>query len=114
MAPADVSVQLFLPQEGSDAIFRLRVGERPATLSAVVPLLERLGLEVLDETSERTVGDDGSIRFTHTIGIRHPEPERLSDASIRTLAEECFVEMWTGRLEADGFNRLVLIAGLTA
>jgi glutamate dehydrogenase len=114
MAPAAVSVQLLVPQEGSDAIFRLQVGERPATLSAVVPLLERLGLEVLDETSERLVGEDNSIRFTHTIGVRHPEAERLTDSATRTLAEECFVEMWTGRLEADGFNRLVLTAGLTS
>ena len=114
MAADAVFVQLSHPDAGGACVFRIEVAKRPATLSAMVPLLERLGLEVLDESSEQTADHSGLIGFVHTIGVRHPEPERLADPTIRALAEQCFVQMWTGTIEADGFNRLVIVAGLTA
>ena len=66
-----VLVQLIAPADGGYAVVRLQVNERPATLSAVVPLLERLGLEVLDESSDHATAPDGSKVFTHTLGVRH-------------------------------------------
>ena len=108
-------VQVFLLLSDEDhAVVRLEVRDRPATLSALVPLLERLGLEVLDESSTQSTADDGEIVYTHTIGVRHPDVDQLADPAIRALAEQCFVEMWSGSIEADGFNRLVILAGLTA
>lgn len=108
-----VLVQLLVPDDGKDAVVRLQVHERPATLSAVVPLLERLGLEVLDESSEHTTSADGSAVFTHTIGVRPADPDQLRDPAIRQQAEQCFLAMWSATVEADGFNRLVITAGLT-
>ncbi len=114
MATDAVSVHLSDPDASGVAVLRIEVEHQPATLSAIVPLLEKLGFEVLDESSEQTGDGNGSARFVHTLGVRHPQPERLAEPAIRALAEDCFVRMWLGGIEADGFNRLVIAAGLTA
>jgi NAD-specific glutamate dehydrogenase len=112
---ADVPVIVHLdPAEvGVDPRLRLYVGDRPATLSAIVPLLERLGLEVLDEHTETFTSRSGVPVWLHDVGVRHSQPSQLMAPSVRTEVERAFLALWRGELEADGFNRLIVAAGLT-
>ncbi|MCW2757465.1 MAG: NAD-glutamate dehydrogenase, partial [Nocardioidaceae bacterium] len=80
----------------------------PLSLSRVLPMLTALGIEVVDE---RPYELDGMPRPTHVydFGLRwtHPWPadsDRFVDA---------VHAVWTGRNESDGFNALVLAAGLS-
>jgi glutamate dehydrogenase len=79
-------------------------------LSDVVPLFETLGLRLEEhrpllvekaEPGGRCV-DEFGLRFTTTV----------LDADLARLVEEALVASSTGRAETDGFNRLVLVAGL--
>ena len=91
---------------------RVAVLHRPATLSTLVPLVERLGLEVLDEQSVTLRRADGASVWWHDLGVRHPQPTALASAATRAEAEHVLEALWRGDVEGDGFNRLVVSAGL--
>ena len=84
-------------------------------LSERVPILENLGFRVLDERTYRIdVKDRGDAVPTW---LHDMEIERASDAAIDVPAIESSVEaallaLLRGIAESDGFNRLVLEAGL--
>ncbi|WP_416975087.1 NAD-glutamate dehydrogenase [Streptomyces sp. 4F14] len=92
-----------------------RTGE-PVSLSAVLPVLNRLGVEVIDErpyelrSADRA--DRSSSSWIYDFGLRVPgSVEQLGDDG-RERFQEAFAATWTGAAENDGFNALVLGAGL--
>ncbi|MCB1761710.1 MAG: NAD-glutamate dehydrogenase, partial [Gammaproteobacteria bacterium] len=99
--------------ESSDrAHFRLYSLDQPVPLSRAIPILEHMGLSVFGEQPYHirdTVGDvwihDFSMRYA-----RHSD-----DFSDQTSArfQECFQKVWEGLADNDGFNQLVLAAGLS-
>ena len=93
------------PGEARLKVFR--VGE-PLSLSHVLPTLSSMGVEVVDERPYELVGLE---RPTHVyeFGLRHHES--LPDDA-RTLFVDAVRAVWEDRSEIDGFNALVLAAGL--
>ncbi|MDX1481158.1 MAG: NAD-glutamate dehydrogenase [Woeseiaceae bacterium] len=89
-----------------------RSGE-PFRLSYVMPVLEDLGVEVYGEQPYRVLPahedpmwiQDFELRYAHTADI---DVEESADRF-----QECFHRCISGDAENDGFNRLVLAAGLT-
>ncbi|MEZ5926203.1 MAG: NAD-glutamate dehydrogenase [Hyphomicrobiaceae bacterium] len=94
------------------AIYRLGP---PIPLSDRVPVLENFGFRVIDERSYRMRPsfDDGTrdVRL-HDMVLETPgnRPIVLGDEDLRL--EEAFLAVWRGDAESDGFNRLILAAGL--
>ncbi|WP_310964370.1 NAD-glutamate dehydrogenase [Nocardioides terrisoli] len=97
--------------DGKDGEARLkifRVG--PAlSLSDVLPVLSTMGVEVVDERPYHLEGLDRES-WIYDFGLRYggPLPE---DA--RALFADTVKAVWDGGNESDGFNALVLAAGLT-
>ncbi len=85
-----------------------RVGSR-LSLSQVLPMLTSMGVEVLDE---RPYELDGLERptFVYEFGLQYARglPDR-----VRSLFQDAIRAVWEGYNEIDGFNSLVLAAGLT-
>ncbi len=98
---------------GGPGLRLYRQGE-PVALSDVLPILENLGLRIIAEEPFRIDSVDGSAVWIHefTIGAG-AVPSALSTA-VRRRFEEALCLLWTGAVENDGFNRLVLTAGLSA
>ncbi|MEU1959612.1 NAD-glutamate dehydrogenase [Nocardia sp. NPDC019304] len=120
--------------------FTLYVGGSGISLSQVLPLLQSLGVEVVDERPyqielEAAADSAGGERWIYDFGLlARPELLRSSldrdldaellesskradvlEAEVRGLRErfvEAFGAMWYGRAEADGMNELVLRARL--
>ncbi|GHG82967.1 NAD-glutamate dehydrogenase [Streptomyces griseocarneus] len=86
-----------------------RTGE-PVSLSAVLPVLHRLGVEVVDERPYELRCSDRTTAWIYDFGLRLPENIVGDDA--RTRFQEAFAAVWTGAAENDNFNNLVLRAGL--
>ncbi len=86
-----------------------RRGE-PVTLSAVLPLLEHLGVEVVDQRPF-TFDEGGAERWLSAIGIRAPHEVELTGA-VAAEFQATFLDLFEGRVENDRFNRLVVVAGL--
>lgn len=80
------------------------------SLSAVLPVLQRLGVEVVDERPYELRCSDRSTAWIYDFGLRLPERVESDDA--RERFQNAFAAVWTGRAENDNFNELVLSAGL--
>ncbi|MFS8202637.1 NAD-glutamate dehydrogenase [Streptomyces sp. CWNU-52B] len=90
-----------------------RIGES-VSLSAVLPVLTRLGVEVTDERPYELRCPDRASAWIYDFGLRLPGTgtgDHLGDDG-RERFQEAFAATWTGRAENDGFNSLVLSAGL--
>ncbi|WP_030436238.1 NAD-glutamate dehydrogenase [Actinoplanes subtropicus] len=87
-----------------------RYGE-PMMLSAVLPVLHSLGVQVVDERPYEIRRSDGTI-YLYDFGLR-PPTEHRELAEVRPQVENAFAAAWRGEAEVDGFNELVLRAGLT-
>ncbi len=94
------------PGEARLKVFR--VGS-PLSLSHVLPILSTMGVEVVDE---RPYELDGVSRpsYIYDFGLRDNRP---IPHHARELFQDTVAAVWEGRNEADGFNALILAAGLT-
>ncbi|MFE9954150.1 NAD-glutamate dehydrogenase [Micromonospora sp. NPDC005299] len=97
--------------ESMDVRFKVyRYGE-PMMLSAVLPVLHSLGVKVVDEHPYEVERVDGRI-WLYDFGLQLPEAhQELSE--VRPHVENAFAAAWRAEAEVDGFNELVLRAGLT-
>ncbi|WP_406183097.1 NAD-glutamate dehydrogenase [Streptomyces sp. NBC_01006] len=93
-----------------------RTGEQ-VSLSAVLPVLQRLGVEVTDERPYELRCSDRTNAWIYDFGLRMPLPAGNGDAYLgddaRERFQDAFSAVWQGDAENDNFNTLVLSAGLT-
>jgi glutamate dehydrogenase len=105
------ALSFYQPMDAGPGEARLKVFRigPPLSLSHVLPVLSSMGVEVVDE---RPYELDGLERPSHIydFGLRYPRP--IPDAG-RELFQDAVSAVWEGRNEVDGFNCLVLGAGLT-
>lgn len=83
----------------------------PLSLSEVLPILQRMGIEVVDERPYELRRSDGRIAWVYDFGLRH-DPSLDTGDDVKALFQDAFSAVWTGKAESDGFNALVLRAGL--
>ncbi|MFP4149645.1 MAG: NAD-glutamate dehydrogenase domain-containing protein, partial [Nitriliruptoraceae bacterium] len=94
------------------APIRLLAAKRGATLelSSFVPLLESLGLTIVDEFPH-PLADDGEAPATlHDVGVR---AEGLDPQRDGPRVAEAILAAWHGHLEIDPLNQLIIVAELT-
>ena len=89
--------------------FRVFLRDRPATIAELVPILEHLGLPPVDEHPSEFSSNGVQVHL-NDIGV---ELDRVSitDEQHHEL-QATFVGLMMGEIEADGLNRLILVAGL--
>ncbi len=111
----DLDLSLYLPLEsqvGHLAFKLLRSGD-PILLSDVLPLLENMGVKVTDERPFEVRPLDGPPVWIYDFGLDYGEEVEFEADRVRRIFQDAFAEVWRGGVENDGFNRLVLSAGLT-
>ncbi|MGW0702327.1 NAD-glutamate dehydrogenase [Streptomyces sp. NPDC002867] len=92
-----------------------RIGDQ-VSLSAVLPVLNRLGVEVIDERPYELRCADRTHAWIYDFGLRMPKSDGNGDYladDARERFQDAFAAVWTGQAENDGFNSLVLGAGLS-
>ncbi|APV50867.1 NAD-glutamate dehydrogenase [Betaproteobacteria bacterium GR16-43] len=109
----EFAVSLYRPVEGDANTLRLRVFRLGANvaLSASLPVLENMGLEVLDEVSYEVERAGGEIVHLHDFGLKSHRPIPNVEA-IKAITEEAIARVARGEIENDGFNRLTPGAAL--
>ena len=88
-----------------------RRGER-VSLSTVMPSLTNLGVTVVDETPHEVLPEDQDPVWIYDFALEH-HASTLDFAAASALFEEAFAAVWAAEVEDDGFNRLVLGAGMS-
>ncbi|MFL4494926.1 NAD-glutamate dehydrogenase [Streptomyces sp. VTCC 41912] len=108
----DIAVSLYEPVNAGPGERRFKIYRRgePVSLSKVLPGLNRLGVEVVDERPHELRCADATLAWIYDFGLRMPE--HLSGDDARERFQEAFTAVWTGAAESDDFNQLVLRAGL--
>ncbi len=84
-------------------------------LSDVLPMLENMGLKVVgEEPSEVSYryGDGSGSVWIHDFSLRIPSGEDVDLKSVREKFHQTFARVFNGSVGDDGFNKLVLGAGL--
>ncbi|HEY3688415.1 MAG TPA: NAD-glutamate dehydrogenase [Streptosporangiaceae bacterium] len=113
----EVAMNLYEPYEAAAGERRLkiyRVGA-PISLSGALPLLQRMGVEVVDEHPYEInrAGAAGSGRaWIYDFGLRY-ETATVDAQGTRELFQDALAALWYGKAENDGFSALVLTAGMS-
>ena len=109
------AVNLYRPVEGDERTLRLRVFRLGSSmpLSASLPVLENMGLEVLDEVSYEIAPEAGEAVFLHDFGLR--SARAIADVeAVKPLTEDALLRIARREIENDGFNRLTPLVALSA
>ncbi len=116
----DNSVKLMFSEgeEGQTSQLTWYLGGRSASLSELLPMLQSMGVVVLEERPFTVTRRDGmpvwiyqfKISAQRVISEEHDAAAREATAA---LFADAVTAIWHGRVEIDRFNELVLRAGLT-
>ncbi len=85
----------------------------PVLLSDVMPVLEYLGVTVVDERPYSITPQGAPPSWIYSFRVQAPD-DALHDVGAPARVAELFLGVWAGDIENDGLNRLVVRAGLTA
>jgi glutamate dehydrogenase len=114
-AGTDFIVALQNERGGGEQLTRVvlyKTGGR-ADLSALMPVLEALGLVVVEEVPVRVAGDGESDIFIHDFGVVGPGGDALDVTAVGGRVADAIAAVWHGETESDRLDRLVVLAGLT-
>jgi glutamate dehydrogenase len=87
---------------------------RPLPLSGRVPVLEHMGFIVVDESTYDIELNDAarSHVWLHAMQLERGDGIAVDIDAAKPLLDSCFAAVMRGQAENDGYNALVLIAGL--
>ncbi|MEM8948064.1 MAG: NAD-glutamate dehydrogenase [Pseudomonadota bacterium] len=114
--PDDLALSLFRPLENEDGELRFKIARQGGgiPLSDALPILENMGLRVINEQPYEFVGRDGAVFWMHDFGMRPTIAVDVKLDKVGPTFQETFETIWKGETENDGFNQMVLFAGLTS
>jgi glutamate dehydrogenase len=113
-AETDLAMSLYRPleQEEGQLCFKLARGGKGMALSDVVPVLENMGLRVLQEQLYEFTTHSGVSFWTHDFRLEALDADEVEPDRVERDFRDAFARVWRGEAENDGFNQLVLRAGL--
>ncbi|MES2206220.1 MAG: NAD-glutamate dehydrogenase [Pseudomonadota bacterium] len=107
-----LGVSLYIREgRGDDELrFKLFQMEAPIPLYKALPMLDMMGVKVLDE-HPYTLNTPNGICWLHDLGLKLRND--IKDLSARRdNFHTLFQKVWQGEVESDDFNQLALVAGI--
>ena len=107
-----LSMSLYRPIEAGRRAFRFkvyRVGD-PIALSHSLPMLEHLGVRVDEERPYLIEPTGAPHAWIHDFGLELQDDVEFDIDRVKELFENAFASVWSGEIENDDYNRLVLRA----
>ena len=110
-----LTMQLYRPLEAPPGALRFKIyrAGQPTSLSHSLPMLEHLGVRVNEERPYCIEPADAAPIWMHDFGMETIDGSEVDLDEARARFEDAFARIWSGELENDDLNRLVLQAGLT-
>jgi glutamate dehydrogenase len=84
----------------------------PIHLSDVLPILENFGLRVIGESPYLVKTSSGDTCWILDFSMLLTGKGKFTLEIVQNLFQDAFAKVWAGKLEDDGFNRLILGAEL--
>jgi glutamate dehydrogenase len=109
-----LGMNFYLPLDDSEN-FKLKIYQKSNStipLSDVLPIIENLGLRALTERPYKLRFEEGKKAWINDFSLQYTLGSKIEFDEIRDLFQNAFTRIWFGQAENDGFNKLVLGAGL--
>ena len=102
------------PKGAADDQFNFRTfrSNEPFRLSNVLPVLEDMGVHVYGEQPYKVKIRENEVLWIQDFELRYPGTAELDIDAAAQRFQDCFHQVVSGRVENDGYNRLVLAADL--
>ncbi|MBE7187331.1 NAD-glutamate dehydrogenase, partial [Jatrophihabitans endophyticus] len=109
-----LAFELYTPGAADAADRRLKVFRtgRSVSLARALPIFTEMGIEVLDERPYELELATGRQMWIYDFGLRLPAGTEFTPARARNVIETVRL-LWTGQIEQDGLNELVVRTGLS-
>ena len=106
----DLAMSLYRSLEHAGGMLCLKLARKDHTiaLSDVLPVLENMGLRVIQEQPYEFVTARGERFWLHDFRVQPIEALDLDIDQVRGAFQDAFAHVWHGEVESDGFNQLVL------
>ena len=114
--PTTLRLHLHRPPEQKPERVHLKIvklGE-PVPISDLLPMLENFGLRVISERPYELTWPEGGSAWIQDFEVEHRDRVPVEIAKVEADFTDAFLAVWHGDVENDGFNRLLLVAGLKA
>ena len=116
LAGGGLAMNLYNRLDAPEGVLHFKVYHpaEPVPLSDILPMLENMGLKVIEETPYR-VEPQGAVGgyWIHDFGMTNRRGAEVDVTTVKQRFQDAFARIWAGDVEDDGFNGLVLGAGLT-
>jgi len=111
-----LAVALYWPLGAPEGRLGLKVYRLglPVVLSDSLPMLEQMGVRVLAEDNHRIETAGRAPMYLHDFALEAQPGADIDPQALARLFEDAFTRVFRGEVDNDGFNRLVLLAGLAA
>lgn len=109
-----LEINFFKQLDEPENSYRLKIYQRDSTipLSDVLPILENMGLRAISERPYELKFADGRVTWVNDFSMQYNTVEGFKLDAIKEQFQNAFAKVWFEEVENDGFNRLVLSAGL--
>lgn len=104
--PLDMLLYKLPNSEKDELRFKLYHKDSPMPLSDVMPMLENMGLTVIDETPYQVESDVLGCVWIMDFTLRYAGGVDLD--LVRDNFQQAFAKAWNNEAEKDGFNRLIV------
>ena len=114
----NIAFNFYREPEDADHVLRLKIytSRDAIALSDCLPMLENMGLRVIEEYAFDLVIDDHDEQVPHSIHdfyLENPSGNALELGTLKDEMENALFAVWNNTVDNDGFNKLVLTVGLT-
>lgn len=105
-----LAMSLYQPLDGSEDALRLRLYNtgNSLPLSDVLPILENLGLRVVNERPYGVRASTGESYWVQEFTMLYGLAKSIDLEEVKEEFEDAFARIWFGEAENDSFNRLLI------
>ncbi len=110
-----IELKLYVSNDAAEFPLHIRIYQhsKPIPLSTtILPMLANFNLTTYTERTDKVTLASGELHWISDFAIAYNDAE-LDIARVSHLFTDAFLSIYAGRAENDGFNKLVLGAGLT-
>lgn len=109
-----LAIKLYHLGASNDELFMLKLFHlnTMVPLAQAFPILENMGVMIIGENSFNIICKDGRSFWVNDFEMNYQNQQKPMSNEVKVLFEEAFFRIWSGRVENDTLNRLVLSASL--
>lgn len=112
-SPFQFQIHRALPEQKNTLLLNIYTHEQGIALSDSIPILENFDFRPLDEFSFKVslAKQKVSINNLYSYSLEYPDTN-LDIEAIKEKLEQALAQVWLGRIENDGYNKLLLAANI--